>query len=295
MCATFTPSATAMAENKPASAVAVARLPLFRHIDAALVKAKPPRPAQIRFLLSDDLPPFVYRNKNGALTGYSVAVAQAVCRRARVRCQFIVRPFDELINALLQGKGDVILGGIRPTAQMWHKLDFTRPYYKALARFAVPRTAKLRSSSLRQLTGRRVVVVKGSLHALWLSRHMGSVRIVLKPTFAEAAKELREERVDALFGDWLQLALWVRGEQANGCCRLLGKPVASELFAYNHLSMALPAGARNLRDFLDRQLDLLQEDGELRILARRFLPLSIAPDTTSRKPAETQQQAAAHE
>ena len=261
-------------EAATARAADASQLPLFRHIDAALVKAHPPKPVQIRFLLSDDLPPFAYRNRNGALTGFSVAVAQAICRQARVRCQFIVRPFDQLVDNLLQERGDVILGGVRPTAPMWEKLDFTRPYYKALGRFAVARGVKTKQVSLQSLAGRRVVVVKGSVHALWLARYMGSVRVVLKPDFASAAQELREGRADALFGDWLQLAFWVRSKNAGNCCRLLGKLIVAPTFSYNDLSMALPPLARSLRDFLDRQLDLLQEDGELRILAKQFLPLS---------------------
>ena len=260
--------------NVPAAPAAGSRLPLFRQLDASLQKVRPPAGGQIRFLVADDFPPFAYRNRNGALTGYAVAVAQAVCRRARVRCQFIVRQQEALTDALRQGQGDVIISGVRPLAANWRKLDFTRPYFMALGRFAVRRDAKLAAASREALTGRRIAVAKGSVHALWLARHMDNARLLLARDFTEAAEHLRQGRVDAVFADWLQLAFWLQGEQAQGCCRALPQLFASRMFAYNHLGMAVPAGRQDLRDFLDRQLDRLQEDGELRILARQFLPLT---------------------
>ena len=249
------------------------RLPLFRHIDASLVKFRAQKPDHVRFLLADDMPPFVFRNRNGALTGYAVAVAQALCRRARVRCSFVVRPFDRLREELLANRGDVIIAGLRPLPSAWERLDFTRPYYKAMGRFAVVRTARLEHADYESLAGRRIAAVKGSLHALWLQRNFGSARLMLLKDFRTAAQALKEGRADALFADWLQLAFWTLGAEAQGCCRLLPEAFADRMFAWNHLSMAVRARDRNLRDFLDHQLDRLQEDGELRILARQFLPL----------------------
>ncbi len=257
----------------PPPAHARSRLPLFRHVDVSLGKLRGQAPERLRFLLADDFPPFTYRNRQGAITGYAVAVAQAICRRARIRCQFIIRPFDRLAADLLSNRGDVVLSGLRPLPANWKRLDFTRPYFKAVGRFAVRREARMHHATHATLVGRRVAVAKGSLHALWLRRNMAGVRVVQKPDFATAAAALRENKVDALFGDWLQMAFFVNGTRANGCCRVLPELFIDRAFAWNHLSMAIRPGERGLRDFLDRQLDMLQEDGELRILARRFLPL----------------------
>ncbi len=263
------------------------RLPLFRHIDASLAKNPGHKPEHIRFLLADDAPPFVFRNRNGALTGYAVAVAQALCRRARVRCSFVVRPFDGLREELLSSRGDVIISGLRPLPDAWERMDFTRPYYKALGRFAVSRKARLEHADYESLAGRRVAAVRGSLHALWLRRNLGGARLMLLKDFRSAARALKEGKADALFADWLQLAFWTLGSDAQGCCRLLPEEFADRMFAWNHLSMAVRARDRQLRDFLDRYLDRLQEDGELRILARQFLPLMPQAAPRADKPARS--------
>jgi len=71
-------------------------------------------------------------------------------------------------------------------------------------------------------------------------------------------------------------------------CSPTGLPeeFADRMFAWNHLSMAVRAGDRQLRDFLDRYLDRLQEDGELRILARQFLPLMPQAAPPGGKPVQ---------
>lgn len=264
--------------HEPATG-AESQLPLFRHVDVSLAKLRGQVPERLRFLLADDFPPFTYRNRQGAITGYAVAVAQSICRRARIRCQFIVRPFDQLPGELLANRGDVVLSGIRPVPAHWKRLDFTRPFFKSAGRFAVRREAELRQATHAALVGRRVVVARGSVHAGWLQESMPGVRIVLKRDFQSAAAALREGKADALFADWLQVAFFVNGTQAENCCRVLPGIFVDRAFAWNHLSMAIRPGERGLRDFLDRQMDMLQEDGELRILARRFLPLQVgAPE-----------------
>ena len=250
-------------------------VPIFRHLDASLAKVPRPQLESLRLLVPDDLPPFAFRNRRGALTGYAVAVAQAVCRRARIDCRFVARSAALLPAMLANGQGDVIVAGPRPLPRAWRDMDFTRPYFRALARFAVRRDAKIGKVEFTALTGRRIAVVKGSLHAEWLRRHLAGARISPHPDFIQAAAALKEGRADVLFADWLQLVFWLPGKAADGCCRALEGIINDRSFAYNNLSMAVRAGRRDLRDFLDRQLDLLQEDGELRILARRYLPLTL--------------------
>ncbi len=253
-----------------------AALPRLRHIDPSLANARLAAPARLRFLLEDDLPPFVFRTRGGALSGFSVAVAQAICRRAHVRCEYVVRPHARLRALLEQGAGDVVLAGLRPLPAHWRRLDFTRPYFRALGRFAVRRHARIRAATHDVFAGRRVAVVRDSVHAAYLRRHMATARLHVYADFAAAAQALRRGQVDALFGDWLQLAFWVRGRAAADCCRLLPQLFSARMFAWNHVSMAVAANRRALRDFLDHQLDRLQEDGELGLLARRFLPLQGA-------------------
>ena len=276
MCAALLCLGAAAVAGAPAQAAGKeVKIPLFRHIDPSLLQSRGAPPRRLRILLEDNLPPFMFRTRAGALTGYAVAVAQAVCRQAHVQCEYIIKPHDQIRAALTSGKADVILASLRPLPENWREMDFTRPYFRALGRFMVRREARITAASHTALAARHIAVVKGTVHEAWLRLAFGARRVHVFRDFAAAAAALKEKKVDALFGDWLQVAFWAQGAMAGGCCRPLPEVFVHRLFAYNDVSMAVRAGREDLRDFLDRQLDRLQEDGELQVLARRFLPLEM--------------------
>lgn len=243
------------------------------------------KPVSLTFLLPDDYPPFSYRDRNGALAGLAVAVGKALCSEARVHCRFVVRPFAQLSLALEAGEGDVVLSGLRPVPRHFARFDFTRPYLKALGRFTVRRKAAIAVPSGSALTGRRVGVVKNTVHDRWLIRNLPAARIHRLHDFAAAADALRTGKVDALFGDWLQLAFWIRGRNAGGCCRMLPGWFPDRVFGYNHHAMAVRRGRRDLMNFLDKVLDEMQANGRLARIIRRHLPVKAAVPSPARAAA----------
>lgn len=250
--------------------------PRIRHIDAVLAAKTLQKPARLRILLADDAPPFIYRNAGGALTGFSIALMRRICADNRIRCRFIVRPWDRLERELAIGRGDVILSPLRMTQARFERLAFTRPYWKALGGFARRVNGGVKELSGAALAGRRVGVVQNSLHARWLARNLPHSRRVFFKTFDAATQALKSGGIDALFGDWLQLAFYVQGKRAAGCCVMMPGFVPSRLFAYNHVAIATRADAAALADWLDQRLDAMQADGTLLRLARRFLPAGVA-------------------
>ncbi len=250
-----------------------ADIPRFRHVDAGLAAMTLKRFPRIRFLVASDFPPFVYRTGRGRLTGYAMGVANALCAEARVKCDFIEVPWDRLPGALRNGVGDVILAGPRLTAENAEAMDFTRPYLRALGAFAVRRKGLIREATGRAMAGRRIGVVKGTVHAAWLRRNFGQSRIHQYGDFRKAAEALRTGRVDALFGDWIQLGFWVQGSASKGCCHMLPGWFPARDFSWNDTVMAVKRGNRALRRVLDRYLDVLDSEGRLALMAMRFLPV----------------------
>ena len=92
---------------------AAPEFPLFRHIDSV---AKPPvafAQRNIRLLTDRDFPPFSYETPEGKTAGVSVDLALAACTELRATCTVIAKPFSELLPALLNNEGDVIVSGLR--------------------------------------------------------------------------------------------------------------------------------------------------------------------------------------
>ena len=109
--------------------------PLFRHIDSV---AKPPvafAQRNIRLLTDRDFPPFSYETPEGKTAGVSVDLALAACAELKATCTVIAKPFSELLPALLNNEGDVIVSGLRIDETVLKKAAMTRPYFWSLGRF----------------------------------------------------------------------------------------------------------------------------------------------------------------
>ena len=89
----------------------------------------------IRFLTSDDYPPFDFVLPDGALTGFSVDLARAVCEELKVACTVQARRWDTLATALADNKGDALIAGLAITDRTREQFAFTRPYMLLPGRF----------------------------------------------------------------------------------------------------------------------------------------------------------------
>jgi len=133
-------------------------VPAFRQVDAM---EKPPSLKEIgtvRFLADGEFPPFSYRDDQGTLTGFNVALADALCAELKLRCEFVVKPWDEVEAALLDREGDAVLSGTRMTEGALAKMSFTRPFLRTLGRFAVTAGNGALAADPRGLEGKRIGV-----------------------------------------------------------------------------------------------------------------------------------------
>ena len=69
----------------------------------------------IRFLTEDEYPPFDFITPEGALVGFNVDLARAICEELKVACTIQARRWDNLLDALDQNQGDAIVVAIQWT------------------------------------------------------------------------------------------------------------------------------------------------------------------------------------
>ncbi|MBT8343028.1 MAG: transporter substrate-binding domain-containing protein [Desulfatitalea sp.] len=87
----------------------------------------------------------------------------------RVKMVFQVMPFDQLIPALLDGRGDIIAAGLTITSERSQRIAFTRPYIEDVSEIVVStKAAGDTLASVDDLAGRRVHVLAGSSYAAHL-------------------------------------------------------------------------------------------------------------------------------
>ena len=72
--------------------------------------------------------PYTQIDQAGEITGLDRDIADEVCSRARLRCEWIATQFDQLIPGLHTGAFEIIMGGIAITDARAKRVDFTIPY-----------------------------------------------------------------------------------------------------------------------------------------------------------------------
>jgi polar amino acid transport system substrate-binding protein len=247
-------------------------IPRFRHVDPAAAAPSELPQGIVRLLTDKDFAPFSFEGSDGVQTGIAVELARAACAEMRLACEFVSLPFAELIPALERGEGDAIVSGTRINEQTLIKSETTRPYFVATGRFLVPQDSKLEGTSIRTLAGKRLGYVRGTAHGAFIEQNYARSALVPFDTAALMFAALRANELDAAFADGLFALYWIKGANANGCC----KPLDGSYIDRNTFSRGLSILARkdrkNLRASLDYALDRLEEKGETARILSRYVP-----------------------
>ncbi len=229
----------------------------------------------VKLLADADFAPFSFRSRTGSPAGLSVELAIAACERARLNCTVEVRPYGEILGALERGEADAVITGPRLDEIALSAAETTRPYFRTMGRFAVADATSLTAADGNALSGASIGAVKDTLHARWLEAYYGKSKLVPFDTLAAAGDALKTGKIDALFGDNLQVIYWVSGEGAAGCCKLLGSSFSDFDFFSRNLAFLVRPDKPDIRAALDYGLDQAQASGATEKIISTYVPLPV--------------------
>lgn len=250
-------------------------VPLFRHVDPGRPLPDLKAVESLRVAVDEDFPPFSYKEQTGALNGFNVAIANAICEDLRLTCEFSARRWDDLMPALERGEVDAVIAGVNVTEQAVETADFTGAYYRSLGRFAVRKQNPIVKADMRSLAGKRVGVVRGSSHEAWINQYFPRSNIRSFATLKDGLEALRAGVVDSFFGDVLQIMFWLTGSASEDCCRFVAGGYNDPNYFSRGMAIAVKRGNTELRDVLDYGLDRLQSSGRFAQIFRRYFPMSV--------------------
>ncbi|HEU6441403.1 MAG TPA: transporter substrate-binding domain-containing protein [Microvirga sp.] len=251
-------------------------VPNFWDPKAQLERPDIPVTRTIRFLVDDDFPPLHFPGLDGTPTGFSVELARAACERLSLTCTVQVRRFDTLLDALGEKQGDVVAAAIPITADLRQRFAVTAPYFKIPARLATKpaQINDMPAFSPKALQGKIVGVVEGTAHEAFAKAFMQSSTLKSYPELTAAQADLKAGGIDYVFADGLGLALWIGGEEADGCCVFAGGPYLESRFFGEGIGFVLRGEDDDLRRALDYALQQLWKEGKYAELYLRFFPIS---------------------
>jgi polar amino acid transport system substrate-binding protein len=242
-------------------------------------RRRPERPdlgrlSLIRFMTEVDYPPFDYAGPDGNPVGFNVDLARQICEELHVTCTVQMRRFDTLFDALDDNRGDAAIASISVTPDARKRADFSDPYYRPVARFAVRKDANIDGVRPERIEGKKIAVVAGTAHEQYLKNLFTEAEVRGYPT-AEAARDaLKHGEVDLLFGDGFSLAFWLNGTDSDGCCMFAGGPFIESRYFGEGIGVAVKHGNDTLRLAINWALFGLWEKGRFTDLWLRYFAIN---------------------
>nr|WP_286208650.1 lysine/arginine/ornithine ABC transporter substrate-binding protein [Azospirillum sp. A1-3] len=177
----------------------------------------------VRIASEGAYPPWNATDTSGKLIGFEVDLANDLCKRMKVTCEFVAQDWDGIIPALQQGKYDAIMSAMTITDERKKVIDFSVPYGTEPSVFAVMADSPL-AKSLKlgddrvdlndqgkakpvlekladALKGKAVGVQVSTIQADFMDKHLPKVTMRTYDKIDNAGIDLSSGRVDAMLGD----------------------------------------------------------------------------------------------
>ena len=126
---------------------------------ATLTRVK--RTGVVTNVLLNTYPPFAFIDANNELAGFDVDVARAFAARLGVRLNLETPSWETILSGHWQGRWDICICSMSPTAERGRVLDFPTRYYSSPAVLTVHKDEQ-RIRSVADISGKRVGVGSGS-------------------------------------------------------------------------------------------------------------------------------------
>ncbi len=230
---------------------------------------------KLRFITDSDYPPFHYFDEVGALTGFNVDLAKALCEALEVECEIKDVDWSEMFPTLDRDEADAAIASIRISAELAEKADFTSRYYATPARFIAQKTNELKDIRPETLEGKKVGVAKGTGHEAYLKLFFPNVAIASFDSAEDAQKALKQGAIDFVFGDGIGMTFWLNGVTSEGCCEFRGGPYLDTKYFGEGVGIAVKKGNRQLAQILNYALEQVHASGRYEELFLRYFPMSF--------------------
>lgn len=232
---------------------------------------------RIRFVTTVDYPPFNFIDNAGRISGFNIDLARAICAEldATALCQIEARPWNELQAALESGEAEAILAGLRPTTALRQKYAFTAPYMRLTARFLTRNDQPMTNPTDKTLENKTVGVIADSVHQAIFADYFPESHWVGYPTRELLLKDLKANKIDAVFGDGSDLSFWIGSPDAANCCTFAGRPYTAPQFLGDGLMIATTLQNSDLAEGFNFALKSMEAKGTVSELYLRYFPIDF--------------------
>jgi polar amino acid transport system substrate-binding protein len=229
----------------------------------------------LRFVTEADYPPFNYYDEDGALTGFNIDLARALCAELEVTCEINPVDWNSLVKTVQAEEAEAIIASLAITPKTIEQVDFTDGYYATPAKFVTQAASALNDITPEGLEAIKVGVVKDTAHERYLRDFFKTSQIVPFDTDDDLRGALKSGQVQAMFGDAISLMFWINGQDAAGCCQFRGRGFLEPRYFGEGVGIAVAKGNIRLKEVLNYALARVRASGRFEELLLRYFPLAI--------------------
>lgn len=234
----------------------------------------------------------------GKLGGFEPELAENLCARAQLKCNFVAQDWDGMIPGLQAGKFDVLMDAISITPEREKILALSKPYASTPATFAVTDTKILPKASaatppltlgnddktnapavqaLRTaLKGKTIGIQSGTVYTRFINENFKDVASIrVYKTSPQRDLDLSNGRIDASFDDVTYYAANADKKDATPTVTagpLIGGPIwgPGEGLAFRKQDTALKAK-------FDAAITAAIADGTVKKLSEKWFKTDVTP------------------
>jgi len=223
-------------------------------------------PPALRVGVAPVSPPMVFKQGN-KVVGLEADFAQALGKDLKRGVKFVELPWEDLIDALVNEKIDIIMSSMSVTRARQFRIAFSEPYLRigqmALVRAKEQQRYVLLTDSLR---GRAIGVRKGTTGDLLVQQEFPRAKRKFYASDDEGATALMKGKID-LFIDDSTMIWYLAGQYEDK-----GLVVAPLLFSNELLGWGMRRSDTQLQKSVNAFLKKGQADGELKRILYRWIP-----------------------
>jgi lysine-arginine-ornithine-binding protein len=230
--------------------------------------------ADLNICVEGAYPPFSEIASDGAIVGFDIDIANALCDEIGKSCEMVQSEWDGIIPALLEGKCDAIIASMSITEERKQRIDFTSKYYNSPGRFLAKEGAGL-TDTAEGLAGKIVGLQRGTTYNDFMDGEMPDVELKLYGTQDEVYLDLTAGRIDAAFADSIAMSDGFLKTNAGKGYAFFGRDYGEVKYFGEGAGIGVRKEDGDLRDAFSAAIKTIRDNGKYKAINDKYFEVDI--------------------
>ncbi len=237
---------------------------------AATLIAAPALAQDLKICVEGAYPPFSYTADSGAVEGFDIDIANALCSKMDKSCEMVKTDWDGIIPALTEKKCDAIIASMSITEERKQVIDFTDKYYNTPGRFIGKE-----GMTEADLPGKVVGVQRGTIHQAFMEGEFPDIQLQLYGSQDEVYLDLASGRIDAAMGDSVaELDGFLNTESGAGFA-FFGESYSIPKYHGDGAGIGIRKEDTALKEALNAAIAAIREDGTYEAINAKYFDFDV--------------------